>query len=253
MTDEIMKIGYINHRGKFGVRRIFPTGVRYGITPYHTTPQWLLDCFDFDKKAPRTYALTDLVQVPQVRPEDLGDYLALTEDHKRSEGVTPPWVQVFGRGKRTNKAPDIFEDVAGVYAKREAEGRDLSTGVIPPAAPVADAFPEKPNITVLSGPQTHICWTPDSTPPEQRIDVVLVPHDELSRLAGYVYGRAPAPEPVTPEIIPSGVGFDAAIGNFVRLSNGVAYTSEFYDKWYARKHEFPDYADWVKHYKGDKL
>ena len=33
----------------------------------------------------------------------------------------------------------------------------------------------------LAGPSTHICWTPDSVPPEKREVVVLVRHSDWER------------------------------------------------------------------------
>jgi predicted DNA-binding transcriptional regulator YafY len=48
---------YKNHREEIAMRRIWPIKVRFGSSHYHSEPQWLLDCYDFDKLDFRTYAL----------------------------------------------------------------------------------------------------------------------------------------------------------------------------------------------------
>lgn len=50
---------YRNHRGEVSTRRIIPRDIRYGATRWHPELQWLLDCWDLDKNAERTYALRD--------------------------------------------------------------------------------------------------------------------------------------------------------------------------------------------------
>lgn len=58
---EQVEICYVNHRGELSVRRIMPKAIRFGIEPpWHTEPQWLLDAFDVDKKAERTFAMKDI-------------------------------------------------------------------------------------------------------------------------------------------------------------------------------------------------
>jgi hypothetical protein len=51
---------YTNHRGETEERRFIPHCLRYGATPFHAEPQWLLEVYDCDKNAPRTYALKDV-------------------------------------------------------------------------------------------------------------------------------------------------------------------------------------------------
>lgn len=53
------KVDYTNHRGEMATRTITPLRVRWGKTEHHPVEQWLLDCFDHDREAPRTYALDD--------------------------------------------------------------------------------------------------------------------------------------------------------------------------------------------------
>lgn len=56
-TRRPLRVMYTNHRGETEIRMITPTGVKFGTTPHHDVPQWLMDCYDHDRKAPRTYAL----------------------------------------------------------------------------------------------------------------------------------------------------------------------------------------------------
>ncbi len=56
-----VRVLYRNWRGEIAIRRISPAGVYYGKTEYHPVHQWLLSCFDADKKAARTYALADVL------------------------------------------------------------------------------------------------------------------------------------------------------------------------------------------------
>ena len=54
-----MRLVYKNHRGKVGARHIVPRYISFGTTDHHRTPQWLLNCYDLEKEAERTYALAD--------------------------------------------------------------------------------------------------------------------------------------------------------------------------------------------------
>lgn len=60
------------------------------------------------------------------------------------------------------------------------------------AAP-APASPEPMACEILSGPRTHICWTPDGTPPEQREQVVLIRYADFKRLTGSSQAKSTAP------------------------------------------------------------
>ena len=55
-----IEILYTNYRGETGRRKIIPSALRYGATEYHPEPQWLMDAFDLDKQAERTFALLDI-------------------------------------------------------------------------------------------------------------------------------------------------------------------------------------------------
>ncbi len=54
-------IRYRNHRGEESRRKIVPSGIEFGASPWHPEPQWLLRAWDFDKAADRTFAMKDVL------------------------------------------------------------------------------------------------------------------------------------------------------------------------------------------------
>jgi predicted DNA-binding transcriptional regulator YafY len=57
---QAIEILYTNYRGETARRRVVPSSLRYGATEYHPEPQWLLDAFDVEKQAERTFAMRDV-------------------------------------------------------------------------------------------------------------------------------------------------------------------------------------------------
>jgi predicted DNA-binding transcriptional regulator YafY len=55
-------IDYVNHRGERALRRIIPQRVYFGVVTWHSGPQWILDAWDCDKAAVRSFALHDIQQ-----------------------------------------------------------------------------------------------------------------------------------------------------------------------------------------------
>ena len=55
----VITVTYRNWRGETAQRRVRVMSVRFGRTDYHPEPQYLLEVWDEDKGAPRTYALAD--------------------------------------------------------------------------------------------------------------------------------------------------------------------------------------------------
>lgn len=55
-------IDYTNWEGERRIRRIIPKmeSIYFGVSPFHTQPQWLLKVFDVEKKAERTLAMKDI-------------------------------------------------------------------------------------------------------------------------------------------------------------------------------------------------
>jgi len=57
-----IKVKYKNWQGQIGIRTIIPLPVHYGHTDFHSHDQWLLDVWDVEKDAQRTYALMDILE-----------------------------------------------------------------------------------------------------------------------------------------------------------------------------------------------
>lgn len=47
--SEAVTIDYTNWRGERRTRRIFPLDLRFGVSEWHKTPQWLLRAIDVDR------------------------------------------------------------------------------------------------------------------------------------------------------------------------------------------------------------
>lgn len=55
-----VNIDYTNWRGERSIRTIIPYSIRFGISGWHTEPQWLLRAFDVDKGDDREFAMADI-------------------------------------------------------------------------------------------------------------------------------------------------------------------------------------------------
>lgn len=58
--QEIVSIVYTNYRGETAVRHVIPRKIWFGGTDWHHKKQWLLDAYDIDKKADRSFAMKDI-------------------------------------------------------------------------------------------------------------------------------------------------------------------------------------------------
>ncbi len=58
--QKVVNIVYKNYRGETAVRKIIPKKIWFGKTEWHPTEQWLLDAFDLEKKADRSFAMQDI-------------------------------------------------------------------------------------------------------------------------------------------------------------------------------------------------
>lgn len=58
--EKAVCIEYTNYRGKFGTRNVIPTTIRFDSNEWHPEPQWLLDAYDIDKHANRSFALKEI-------------------------------------------------------------------------------------------------------------------------------------------------------------------------------------------------
>ncbi len=55
-----IKICYTNYKGETAIRQIIPLQIWYGSTEYHPEEQWLLEAYDVDKQASRSFSLKDI-------------------------------------------------------------------------------------------------------------------------------------------------------------------------------------------------
>lgn len=53
----VVTIDYTNWRGERSLRRVAPRRFFYGASEWHPEPQWLMEAFDLDHAAVRTFAL----------------------------------------------------------------------------------------------------------------------------------------------------------------------------------------------------
>jgi predicted DNA-binding transcriptional regulator YafY len=53
-------IVYRNHRGETWTRRIIPQRIWYGRTEWHPEEQWMLDAYDLERAAMRSFAMQDI-------------------------------------------------------------------------------------------------------------------------------------------------------------------------------------------------
>lgn len=60
--DQVVVLVYTNYRGERATRRIIPERIWFGATDWHPEPQWLLDAFDIDRGAERSFAIKDVEQ-----------------------------------------------------------------------------------------------------------------------------------------------------------------------------------------------
>lgn len=58
----VVNIRYTNHRGETATRRILPHRIRFDSTEWHPERQWLLDAFDLDRQAERSFAMQDILE-----------------------------------------------------------------------------------------------------------------------------------------------------------------------------------------------
>ena len=59
-TEKHITVVYTNWKGETAIRRILPMQINFSSNEWHTTPQWLLEAYDLDKKAVRVFAVKDI-------------------------------------------------------------------------------------------------------------------------------------------------------------------------------------------------
>lgn len=64
---EAVVVLYTNYRGETALRRIVPNRIWFGHTDWHPEDGWLLDAFDLEKGAERSFAMKDIrVWLPEI-------------------------------------------------------------------------------------------------------------------------------------------------------------------------------------------
>jgi len=63
---QTLRFSYVNYRGSFSWRTVNPISVRWGTSEWYETPQWLLMCYDMDKKDRREFALANMHEISQL-------------------------------------------------------------------------------------------------------------------------------------------------------------------------------------------
>lgn len=53
-------IDYVNYRGERSLRRVVPERLYFGEVEWHPGMQWILDAWDVDKAAMRSFAVADI-------------------------------------------------------------------------------------------------------------------------------------------------------------------------------------------------
>jgi hypothetical protein len=60
-TKTIIVIRYTNYRGETELRKIIPRMIHFVSTEWHPEEQWVLEAFDLERQADRSFALKDIV------------------------------------------------------------------------------------------------------------------------------------------------------------------------------------------------
>jgi hypothetical protein len=58
-----LSFDYTNHRGEQSRRTATPIAYRYGVSQWHSGPQWLMMALDHDKQQPREFAMKDMTNI----------------------------------------------------------------------------------------------------------------------------------------------------------------------------------------------
>lgn len=61
--QDTIKFDYVNWKGEKSERFAMVSCIYYGSTDYHAYQQWLVKCYDLNKKDWRTFALKDMSNV----------------------------------------------------------------------------------------------------------------------------------------------------------------------------------------------
>jgi hypothetical protein len=65
-------LDYTNHRGERSIRTVMPLTIKFGPTEHHPEPQWILEAWDLEKAAHRSFPMKDIRSFTQA-PRDVGE------------------------------------------------------------------------------------------------------------------------------------------------------------------------------------
>ena len=57
----VVVIRYTNYKGEVALRRIVPRHIHFISTEWHPEPQWVMEAFDLDRGADRSFAIRDIL------------------------------------------------------------------------------------------------------------------------------------------------------------------------------------------------
>lgn len=72
-------IDYTNHRGERASRTVCPQRIFWGKTEWHPQRQWLLDAWDYEKNADRTFACAQIHSWRSVGAKQTVDEMVVTQ------------------------------------------------------------------------------------------------------------------------------------------------------------------------------
>lgn len=61
LPNAVANFSYVNYKGVQAERSAFIKSFKYTATPYHPDTQWVVEGFDIEKKATRSYAMADII------------------------------------------------------------------------------------------------------------------------------------------------------------------------------------------------
>ena len=58
-----LKFEYTNYKGETKIREVHPKGLKFGVTPHISEPEWLLEALDLKKNADRCFVLNNIQRI----------------------------------------------------------------------------------------------------------------------------------------------------------------------------------------------
>ncbi len=86
--DQVLIFVYTDHRGSRSTRRVLPDRIWFGRTDWYDEPQWLMDAYDVDRHALRSFALRQI--------QHMGSDTGMRVPNGPADQSSPGRVQVRG-------------------------------------------------------------------------------------------------------------------------------------------------------------